>query len=114
MKNKNLILFLAAGAAYWYFFMYKKKQTKQIEQPNLPDQPGTNLPVQIQLTEQSSQVFVPSESSQNVFNENVSFAEQIKEFSAPSRESQIDIDGYQNYYVKQINGMKRMGVPYTI
>lgn len=112
MKNKNLILLLAAGAAYWYFFMYKKKQIKQIEQPNLPDQPGVNIPVSMDVT--ATEVFVPSESSQNVFNENVSFTEQIKEFSAPSKGSQIDIDGYQNYYVKQINGVKNMGVPYTI
>jgi hypothetical protein len=101
MKNKNLILFLAAGAAYWYFFMYKKKEALKIEQPGFTDQPGTSAPVAM---------LQPA-----IQTESVSITEQIKEFSAPARVLPYKEDNaYQNYYVQQISGVKKMGVPFTI
>lgn len=101
MKNKNLILLLAAGAAYWYFFMYKKKEALKIEQPAFPDQPGASAAVEI---------LQPA-----IQTESVSITDQIKEFSAPARELEYKQDGvFQTYYVNQVSGVKKMGVPFTI
>ena len=102
MKNKNLILFLAAGAAYWYFFMYKKKAVMPVSQPGMPDQPGQAAPSAAQM--------LPA-------TESVSIVDTIKTFSEqPMRqlEHKQDEDAYQTFYVKQISGVKRVGVPYTI
>jgi hypothetical protein len=101
MKNKNLILLLAAGAAYWYFFMYKKKEALKIEQPGFTEQPGTSAPAALLQPQ--------------IQTESVSITEQIKEFSAPARVLPYkEEDAYQNFYVQQVSGVKRMGVPYTI
>ena len=101
MKNKNLILLLAAGAAYWYFFMYKKKEAIKIEQPGFTDQPGTSAP---------TAMLQPA-----IQTESVSITDQIKEFSAPARELEYKQDGvFQTYYVNQVSGVKKMGVPFTI
>lgn len=100
MKNKNLILLLAAGAAYWYFFMYKKKEAIKIEQPAFPDQPGQ--PAQ-------------AETAPAITTEAVTIIDQLKEFSAPARELEYKQDGvFQTYYVNQVSGVKKMGVPFTI
>jgi hypothetical protein len=101
MKNKNLILLLAAGAAYWYFFMYKKKEALKIEQPGFTDQPGTSAPVQLELA--------PA-----ITTESVTITEQIRQFNEPGILSQSEPEGYQNYYVKQVSGVRSMGVPFTI
>jgi len=105
MKNKNLILLIAAGAAYWYFFMYnKKKQGLPPEfEPGNPDVPGSSTPAAAQMQ--------PA-----VTTEAVSIVDQIKSFSDPMRqlEHMKDEDAYQTFYVKQISGVKRVGVPYTI
>jgi hypothetical protein len=102
MKNKNLILFLAAGAAYWYFFMYKKKSVMPVSQPGMPDQPGQTVP--------SASQMLPATESLSIVDQITSFSEQ------PMRqlEHKQDEDAYQTFYVKQISGVKRVGVPYTI
>jgi hypothetical protein len=105
MKNKNLILLLAAGAAYWYFFMYKKKKQAlpPVIQPGMPDVPGSSTPAAAQT-------------QPGVTTEAVSIVDQIKSFSEPMRqlEHKQDEDAYQTFYVKQISGVKRVGVPYTV
>jgi len=101
MKNKNLILLLAAGAAYWYFFMYKKKEVLKIEQPGFTDQPGTSAP---------ASMLQPA-----IQTESLSITDQIIEFSEPARILPYKEDNaYQYYYVQQISGVKKMGVPFTI
>ena len=102
MKNKNLILLLAAGAAYWYFFMYKKKQAMPVSQPGMPDVPGSSTPAAAQM--------MPA-----VQTESVTIVDQIKSFSEPLRQLDHKQDEiYQTYYVNQVSGVKRVGVPYTI
>jgi hypothetical protein len=102
MKNKNLILLLAAGAAYWYFFMYKKKAVLQTSQPGTPDQPGQTAPA--------------SQMQSAVTTEAVTIVEQLKSFNEqPMRTLEHKQDEvYQTYYVNQVNGVKKMGVPFTI
>ncbi len=101
MKNKNLILLLAAGAAYWYFFMYKKKEVLKVEQPGFTDQPGTSAP---------AAMLQPA-----IQTESLSITDQIIEFSEPARVLPYKEDSaYQSYYVQQISGVKKMGVPFTI
>jgi hypothetical protein len=104
MKNKNLILLLAAGAAYWYFFMYKKKKQAlpPVIQPGMPDVPGSSTPAAPQMQ--------PA-----VTTEAVSIVDQIKSFSAPMRQPEHkQNEGYITYYVNQVSGVKRVGVPYTV
>ena len=102
MKNKNLILFVAAGLAYWYFFMYKKKPVMTVTQPGTPDVPGSSTPAQVQTQ--------PA-----VTTEAVTIVDQIKSFSEPTRVLEHKQDEvYQTYYVNQVSGVKRVGVPYTI
>jgi hypothetical protein len=103
MKNKNLILLLAAGAAYWYFFMYKKKQAMPVSQPGTPDVPGQAAPAQVQT-------------QPTVTTEAVTIIDQLKSFSEqPMRTLEHKQDEvYQTYYVNQVNGVKKMGVPFTI
>lgn len=98
MKNKNLILLLAAGAAYWYFFMYKKKVSMPVSQPGTPDVPGQAAQMQPAVT-----------------TEAVTIVDQIKSFSEPTRQLDHKQDeGYITYYVNQVSGVKKMGVPFTI
>jgi len=102
MKNKNLILLLAAGAAYWYFFMYKKKPVMTVTQPGMPDVPGSSTPAAAQM-------------QPGVTTEAVSIVDQIKSFSEPMRQLDHKQDeGYITYYVNQVSGVKRVGVPYTV
>jgi hypothetical protein len=104
MKNKNLILLLAAGAAYWYFFMYKKKKQAlpPVIQPGMPDVPGFSTPAAAQT-------------QPGVTTEAVSIVDQIKSFSEPMRQLEHKQDeGYITYYVNQVSGVKRVGVPYTV
>lgn len=103
MKNKNLILLLAAAAAYYFLFMKKKQPSLQIEQPGFSDQPGTAQPGQQALTAPAIQT------------ESVSIVDEIKNFSAPARQLEHKQDEvYQTYYVNQVSGVKKMGVPFTI
>jgi len=97
MKNKNLILFVAAGLAYWYFFM-KKKPAELITSPGVPDQPA-----------QPVKMLQPM-----IQTESVSIVEEIKNFGEGNPQPQHSENIYQNYYVNQVSGVKRMGVPYTI
>jgi hypothetical protein len=108
MKNKNLILLLAAGAAYWYFFIYKKKLNNELpvtspgfpSQPGEPAQPGQPAPV----------MTAPA-----IKSESVTIVDEIKQFTAPERKLQYEQDGvFQTYYVNQVSGVKKMGVPFTI
>jgi len=102
MKNKNLILLLAAGAAYWYFFIYLKNKNNQlpVTSPGFPSQPGQPAPV---------------ETAPTITTESVTITDEIRQFTAPERQLEYKQDGeFQTYYVNQVNGVKRMGVPYTI
>lgn len=102
MKNKNLLLLLAAGAAYWYFFIYKKKAVLPVSQPGTPDVPGQATPAAAQMQ--------PA-----VQTEAVTIVDQIKTFSEPVRQLEHKQDEvFQTYYVNQVSGVKKMGVPFTI
>jgi len=75
-KNQNLILLLAAGAAYWYFAIYLKKKGKGLppnrsdivikEDLNAPLTP-TLIPVEQRLQPLAYQPDVVAESN-NVYN----------------------------------------------
>ena len=104
MKNKDLILLLAAAAAYYFLFMKKKPADIKIEQPGFVDQPGTAQPGQQQ-----------AQTAPAILTESVSIVDEIKNFSAPARELEYKPDGvFQTYYVNQVSGIKKMGVPFTI
>ena len=109
MKNKNLILLLAAGAAYWYFFMYLKKKKNELPVsspgfPNLPGQPG-----------QPGQQPLPVQTAPAIKPESVTITDEIVSFTAPGRELEYEQDAsFQTYYVNQVSGVKRVGVPFTI
>jgi len=110
MKNKNLILLLAAGAAYWYFFMYKKKkQDLAITQPGGPEEtPGSSTQTQVKTE------FLPFPQSKES-EQGITIVDQIKSFSEPMRQLEHKQDeGYITYYVNQVSGVKRVGVPYTV
>lgn len=97
MSNKNLMLLVAAAAAYYFFFM-KKKPANLITSPGMPAepaQPAVMLQPQIQT-------------------ESVTIVEQLKAFNEGLAQEQARADQYQNFYVQQVSGVKRMGVPYTI
>jgi hypothetical protein len=106
MKNKNLILLLAAGAAYWYFFIYLKNKNNQLPVtspgfPSLPGQPGERP--------------APVQTAPAIEPESVTITDEIMDFTAPERKLQYEQDGvYQTYYVNQVSGVKRVGVPYTV
>jgi hypothetical protein len=98
MKNKNALYLLLAGAAYWYFFIYMKKEKVKVSQPGFidqPEQPVTMLQPMIQT-------------------ESVSIVEEIRNFGEGNPQPQHSENIYQNYYVNQVSGVKRMGVPYTV
>jgi len=112
MKNRNLILLLAAGAAYWYFFMYKKKEAIKIEQPGFTDQPGTSEVSQTQLEIQ--RVYEPPPQLNEIM-EGAPLPDQFINFIEPGRKLTYEPDGvFQTYYVNQVSGVKKMGVPFTI
>ena len=97
MSNKNLMLLVAAAAAYYFFFMRKKAPllTTSPGTPDQPAQPVTFLQPQIQT-------------------ESTTIVEQLKAFNEGLAEQQAKEGQYQNFYVNQVSGVKRMGVPYTI
>jgi TolA-binding protein len=97
MSNKNLMLLVAAAAAYYFFFMRKKAPLLTVS-PGTPDQPAqpvTFLQPQIQT-------------------ESTTIVEQLKSFNEGLAQQQSKENQYQNFYVNQVSGVKRMGVPYTI
>jgi len=106
MKNKNLILLLAAGAAYWYFFIYLKNKNSQlpVTSPGFPSLPG-----------QPGQPPAPVQTAPAIKPESVTITDEIMDFTAPERKLEYEQDGvYQTYYVNQVSGVKRVGVPYTV
>lgn len=91
------MLLVAAAAAYYFFFM-KKKPANLITSPGMPSepaQPAAMLQPQIQT-------------------ESVTIVEQLQAFNEGLAQEQARADQYQNFYVQQVSGVKRMGVPYTI
>jgi hypothetical protein len=46
--------------------------------------------------------------------ESVSIVDEIKTFSEGNPQPQHSEGIYQNYYVNQVSGVKKMGVPFTI
>jgi hypothetical protein len=97
MSNKNLMLLVAAAAAYYFFFM-KKKPAELITSPGMPDQPAE-----------------PAELLQPMIQtESVSIVDEIRTFSEGNPQPQHTEGIYQNYYVNQVSGVKKMGVPFTI
>ena len=99
MSNKNLMLLVAAAAAYYFFFM-KKKPAQLITSPGLPDQPAPAQPAAM------LQPMIQTES--------VSIVDEIRTFSEGNPQPQHSENIYQNYYVNQVSGVKKMGVPFTI
>ena len=99
MSNKNLMLLVAAAAAYYFFFM-KKKPAQLVTSPGVPDQPAPAQPVAM---------LQPA-----IQTESVSIVDEIKTFSEGNPQPQHSENIYQNYYVNQVSGVKKMGVPFTI
>jgi hypothetical protein len=97
MSNKNLMLLVAAAAAYYFFFM-RKKAPLLTTSPGTPDQPA-----------QPSLLLQPQ-----IQTESTTIVEQLKTFNEGLAEQQSRENQYQNFYVNQVSGVKRMGVPYTI
>jgi hypothetical protein len=97
MSNKNLMLLVAAAAAYYFFFM-KKKPAELITSPGMPDQPAQPVAM--------LQPMIQTES--------VSIVDEIRTFSEGNPQPQHSENIYQNYYVNQVSGVKKMGVPFTI
>jgi hypothetical protein len=128
-KDNTLLLLLVAGAAYWYFFMRKKPMEMPITQPGFMDQPGQ--PGQPGSSAPAQELTMPA-----ITTESANIVDQIVEFSQPESAAStprggsgmpvsqfdidqagkygLDIESYQNYYVKQVSGVRRNGVPYTI
>lgn len=99
MSNKNLMLLVAAAAAYYFFFM-KKKPAELVTSPGVPDQPAPAQPVAM---------LQPA-----IQTESVSIVDEIRTFSEGNPQPQHSENIYQNYYVNQVSGVKKMGVPFTI
>jgi hypothetical protein len=99
MSNKNLMLLVAAAAAYYFLFM-KKKPAQLITSPGVPDQPAPAQPVAM---------LQPA-----IQTESVSIVDEIRTFSEGNPQPQHSEGIYQNYYVNQVSGVKKMGVPFTI
>jgi hypothetical protein len=99
MSNKNLMLLVAAAAAYYFFFM-KKKPAQLVTSPGVPDQPAPAQPVAM---------LQPA-----IQTESVSIVDEIRTFSEGNPQPQHSEGIYQNYYVNQVSGVKKMGVPFTI
>jgi hypothetical protein len=97
MSNKNLMLLVAAAAAYYFFFM-RKKAPLLTTSPGTPDQPA-----------QPSLLLQPQ-----IQTESTTIVEQLKTFNEGLAEQQSRENQYQNFYVNQVSGVKRLGVPYTI
>jgi hypothetical protein len=99
MSNKNLMLLVAAAAAYYFFFM-KKKAPILTTSPGLPEQPAPAQPVEMLMPQ--------------IQTESTTIVEQLRTFNEGLAQEQNRENQYQNFYVNQINGVKRLGVPYTI
>ena len=97
MSNKNLMLLVAAAAAYYFFFM-RKKAPLLTTSPGTPDQPA-----------QPSLLLQPQ-----IQTESTTIVEQLKTFNEGLAEQQSRENQYQNFYVNQVSGVKKMGVPFTI
>lgn len=91
------MLLVAAAAAYYFFFM-RKKAPLLTTSPGTPDQPA-----------QPSLLLQPQ-----IQTESTTIVEQLKTFNEGLAEQQSRENQYQNFYVNQVSGVKRMGVPYTI
>lgn len=100
MSNKNLMLLVAAAAAYYFLFM-KKKPAQLITSPGVPDQPAQPA--------QPVAMLQPA-----IQTESVSIVDEIRSFSEGNPQPQHAENIYQNYYVNQVSGVKKMGVPFTI
>ncbi len=93
------MLLVAAAAAYYFFFM-KKKPAQLVISPGVPDQPAPAQPVAM---------LQPA-----IQTESVSIVDEIRTFSEGNPQPQHSENIYQNYYVNQVSGVKKMGVPFTI
>ena len=93
------MLLVAAAAAYYFLFM-KKKPAQLITSPGVPDQPAPAQPVAM---------LQPA-----IQTESVSIVDEIRTFSEGNPQPQHSEGIYQNYYVNQVSGVKKMGVPFTI
>lgn len=93
------MLLVAAAAAYYFFFM-KKKPAELVTSPGVPDQPAPAQPVAM---------LQPA-----IQTESVSIVDEIRTFSEGNPQPQHSENIYQNYYVNQVSGVKKMGVPFTI
>lgn len=93
------MLLVAAAAAYYFFFM-KKKPAQLVTSPGVPDQPAPAQPVAM---------LQPA-----IQTESVSIVDEIRTFSEGNPQPQHSENIYQNYYVNQVSGVKKMGVPFTI
>jgi len=91
------MLLVAAAAAYYFLFM-KKKPAQLITSPGMPAEPAQPV--------ETLQPMIQTES--------VSIVEEIRNFGEGNPQPQHSENIYQNYYVNQVSGVKRMGVPYTI
>jgi len=91
------MLLVAAAAAYYFFFMRKKAPLLTVS-PGTPDQPA-----------QPSLLLQPQ-----IQTESTTIVEQLKSFNEGLAQQQSKENQYQNFYVNQVSGVKRMGVPYTI
>ena len=100
MSNKNLMLLVAAAAAYYFLFM-KKKPAQLITSPGVPDQPAQPA--------QPVAMLQPA-----IQTESVTIVDEIRNFSEGNPQPQHAENIYQNYYVNQVSGVKKMGVPFTI
>ena len=93
------MLLVAAAAAYYFFFM-KKKPAQLVTSPGVPDQPAPAQPVEMLMP--------------TIQTESVSIVDEIRTFSEGNPQPQHSENIYQNYYVNQVSGVKKMGVPFTI
>jgi len=91
------MLLVAAAAAYYFLFM-KKKPAQLITSPGMPAEPA-----------QPVEMLQPT-----IQTESVSIVDEIRNFGEGNPQPQHSENIYQKYYVNQVSGVKRMGVPYTI
>lgn len=94
------MLLVAAAAAYYFLFM-KKKPAQLITSPGVPDQPAQPA--------QPVAMLQPA-----IQTESVTIVDEIRSFSEGNPQPQHAENIYQNYYVNQVSGVKKMGVPFTI
>lgn len=93
------MLLVAAAAAYYFFFM-KKKAPLIVTLPGMPSAPPTSQPTTMLQPQ--------------IQTESVMIVDQLQAFNESMAQQQAREGQYQNFYVNQVNGVKRMGVPYTV